>query len=160
MKKCNICGDNKYVEEFGIDNQRPDGRRNTCKECKNARAREIHSNNPEKAKARNLRKKDKRDAYYNSPKGVLINRRAHLKRSYGITLEEYNTMAEEHNFVCAICSKQETHYRNKVLSVDHCHNTGEVRGLLCSSCNKGIGQFNDDIEALNCAINYLKKYKK
>jgi hypothetical protein len=59
------------------------------------------------------------------------------------------------NFVCKICGKPETAINKKYLCIDHDHGTLKVRGLLCDNCNKGLGCFKDDIEALKKAIEYL-----
>lgn len=82
-----------------------------------------------------------------------------LKRSYGIGIVDYIVMLKEQNGLCAICKKPETSIRkNKVmqLAVDHCHETGKIRSLLCSKCNPGIGYFNHDINLLKSAIDYLE----
>ena len=82
----------------------------------------------------------------------------HLKKHYGITLEWYNEQHEKQNGLCAICGKPETAVvrGNRIsLAVDHCHETGKVRGLLCRACNNAIGAFNHDINVLNKAIAYL-----
>jgi len=76
----------------------------------------------------------------------------HLKK-YGITKDDYLRMVEEQGGVCAICGKPDSIR----LAVDHCHTTGIVRGLLCSGCNTSLGKFNDDIEVLRKAIEYLEK---
>lgn len=88
-----------------------------------------------------------------------------LKRNYGITLVEYNEMLEIQEGLCAICGNPETSrdHRTKelrALAVDHNHDTGEVRGLLCGDCNTGIGLLQDDIELLLNAIDYLKMPKR
>ena len=67
-----------------------------------------------------------------------------LKKSFGITLEQYNAMFEEQKGVCAICSNPETIVDNRTkqprnLVVDYCHTTKKVRGLLCMGCYQGIG---------------------
>lgn len=83
-----------------------------------------------------------------------------LKSIYGIKLEDYARMLNEQNGVCAICGKPETKIKNgklAMLSVDHCHNSTKVRGLLCGNCNLGIGYFQDDIVRLENAIEYLKR---
>ena len=85
-----------------------------------------------------------------------------LRKQYGITLEDYYKMLEEQNHVCAICGRAEyaTDHRSglpRALAVDHCHETGKVRGLLCTNCNRGLGKFNDNIERLANAIKYLSK---
>lgn len=71
-----------------------------------------------------------------------------------ISFEEYERMFIKQNNRCAICGGIEA--RNKILSLDHCHRTNKVRGLLCSSCNNGIGFFRDNVELLSKAIKYLK----
>jgi len=76
----------------------------------------------------------------------------YLKSRYGITIDRYDEMYEQQDGKCAIC-KAEDEGR---FAVDHCHNTGKVRGLLCRSCNLGIGQLKDDIEVLTNAITYLQ----
>ena len=73
-----------------------------------------------------------------------------LKRKYGITLDDLKRMEIEQDFVCAICKKR------KPLCIDHNHNTGKVRGLLCHDCNRGIGLFADNIEIFETVILYLK----
>ena len=82
-----------------------------------------------------------------------------MKRLYGITGLEYNTLLKKQEGVCAICgtstptlNQDETRPN---LYVDHCHTSGAVRGLLCGKCNSGLGQFNDNPELLQAAINYL-----
>jgi len=77
-----------------------------------------------------------------------------LKRSFGITLADYDRMLEEQNGVCAVCGQQDKHYR---LAVDHCHTTNKVRGLLCSPCNLGIGKFKDQPDRLEAAAAYLRR---
>ena len=83
-----------------------------------------------------------------------------LKRHYGVSLEWYTTKLKEQNGVCAICKQPET---KKIagslpaLAVDHCHDSLEVRGLLCSNCNRGIGHLKHDIKILEAAIEYLRR---
>ncbi len=84
-------------------------------------------------------------------------------KKYGIGPETYNEMLLKQNNVCAICYLPETKIHNKTglvckLSVDHCHNTGKVRGLLCTKCNTGIGQLSDSPELCINAYNYLKNH--
>lgn len=85
-------------------------------------------------------------------------RNADLKRHYGVTLEWYNERFAEQNGVCAICERPETAViKGKVIAmaVDHCHDTGKVRALLCRSCNNAIGAFEHDPTFLQKAIEYL-----
>ncbi len=81
-----------------------------------------------------------------------------LKSAYGITLEDYEALLAEQEEVCAICKQPETATRRgKVLklAVDHCAQSGEVRGLLCMNCNQGIGKFKHDASLLVAAVSYL-----
>lgn len=70
------------------------------------------------------------------------NRRHRLKRLYDLTVAEYDQMLEAQDGVCAICEK--TCWTGMRLSVDHNHQTKKVRGLLCNSCNRGLGAFDDE----------------
>ena len=81
-----------------------------------------------------------------------------LARNFGITAEEYYKMLEEQNGVCAICRKPESAKHNekiRKLAVDHDHKTGEIRGLLCSNCNTGLGGFKSSLALLHSAEDYL-----
>lgn len=81
-----------------------------------------------------------------------------LQANYGITIIQYDAMLAAQNNVCAICGRNETALWKGVvrrLAVDHDHETGEVRGLLCHQCNLGLGHFEDDRKLLQNAINYL-----
>ena len=79
-----------------------------------------------------------------------------LKRNYGITIEQYDALLVKQNGLCAIC--QNVSGRKK-LSVDHDHQTGKVRGLLCNPCNLSLGGFKDRSKLLAQAIIYLDKYR-
>jgi len=85
----------------------------------------------------------------------------HQLGKYGLTIDTYNKMLAEQAGVCAICKGQETVRgrggKLKKLSVDHCHTTNAVRGLLCHYCNVGIGYLKDDPEILRAAHKYLEK---
>ncbi len=99
---------------------------------KNAYAKEWRAKNPLKAKS------------------------AGLKSRYGITIEEYNEMLLEQGGGCAICEKPETNQYS--LAVDHNHENGKVRALLCSQCNRSLGGFKDDRKLLMKAVMYLDSH--
>lgn len=108
-------------------------------------------------------KKEAKKAYLEKHRNSRRNTR--LKREYGITLEDYNKMLEDQNGVCSICKKSETSIHEKTnklrnLAVDHCHETGKVRGLLCSKCNRGLGYFKDNVMNLIKAAKYLIFHRK
>jgi len=73
---------------------------------------------------------------------------------YGISVEEFNELFKKQNGCCAICGKHQTEFENR-LSVDHCHKTKTVRGLLCHKCNRALGLFNDDPEIIAKAQEYV-----
>lgn len=81
-------------------------------------------------------------------------RKHHLKRAYGLTLEQYDQMFEVQGGVCAICNGPETN--GKRLSVDHDHKTGRIRGLLCHKCNGLLGFACDSADILLNAIYYIE----
>ena len=88
-----------------------------------------------------------------------------LKFKYGLTIEEYDEMFKRQNGLCAVCGKPETfcHQDTKVptrLSVDHSHDTGKVRGLLCRKCNQLIGFADDNTNILLNAMTYLNGFKE
>ena len=80
-------------------------------------------------------------------------RNRHLIRKYGITADEYDTKLKKQNGVCGICMLDRD--SRNFLAVDHNHDTGVIRGLLCENCNRGLGMFKDNKEFLQNAIHYL-----
>ena len=85
-------------------------------------------------------------------------RRSFLKSKYGITPEHYDVMYEEQGGCCKICNRHQTEFQKR-LAVDHDHNTGAVRSLLCPSCNSGIGKLGDNIDVVRNALDYLIEHK-
>ncbi len=79
---------------------------------------------------------------------------------YGITIKDYDAMFLEQRGVCKICSLPQTNKRCIHLCVDHDHDTGKVRGLLCDPCNRAIGLLKDDERLLQKAIDYLRTTSK
>lgn len=82
-----------------------------------------------------------------------------LWKHYRIRLPEYNALYASQDGKCACCGQHESAFKRK-LHVDHDHETGKIRGLLCTQCNPGIGYFQDSIPRLEMALAYLKKFKK
>jgi len=96
----------------------------------------------------------------NPEKVALIERRRNLKRLYGLSLQDYEQLLKEQNFKCALCDK--THEQEKVvgknLAVDHCHKTGQVRGLLCNDCNRNLIRHRP-LEVFRKAVIYLERFE-
>lgn len=83
-----------------------------------------------------------------------------IKKTYDISWEDYQELLENQDSCCAICKSRISSARTNRLFVDHCHETLTVRGLLCSSCNHGLGLFKDSPSLLKRAINYLESGKE
>lgn len=160
-RTCTKCNTEKPLtsEFFTKDKYDKSGFTYRCSKCRNLASYEWNRLNKEKVKAANLKNQDKRKAFYNSPEGIISSRKAHLKRNFGLTLEDYEKMSEEQNHKCQICGRGEMNYKNKVLCVDHNHTTGKIRGLLCGLCNSGLGKFLENKELLLNAIKYINKYE-
>jgi hypothetical protein len=79
-----------------------------------------------------------------------------LKYQFGIDLIQYNQILTKQNFCCAICLRHQSQFK-VAFSVDHCHGTDKIRGLLCDPCNRALGQFQDDSERLKRAAEYVKE---
>ena len=137
MKTCNRCNKTKTYENFRSRKDSKDGYRNQCRVC-----------------IEEMRTERRHD-----PIRSLQEREWNLQRLYGITGEDYDKLLEVQNERCAIC---DTHYsevtgRFKRLCVDHCHDTGKIRGLLCNNCNRSLGLLKDNAETLLEAYRYLTK---
>lgn len=106
---------------------------------------------------------------FHKRKGELLSHRcrsctaaALIQSRYGLKAEDFNSMASKQQGRCAICSadlklRQGSVCRDKTVAVDHCHQTGRVRGILCSMCNTGLGSFTDSEAKLAAAIRYLRQ---
>ena len=117
----------------------------------------AHKRKPEIKETRNARRR-----ISNNPEKRLTNRAQTLKR-YGLTIEKFDQMLDQQNGVCAICGSPpatEGWQTVKQLHVDHDHATGHVRGLLCDTCNRGLGYFHDDLAKLEQAKQYLIRTRK
>lgn len=181
QKTCSNCKISKPLTDFYKAKGCKQGRLGRCKVCKEAEVRIRRANNPQKFKdyqnKHNRKRKKERAAWYLENKERLAiehrnyynrskekTKARELKKSYNITLDQYLKMLLEQDNKCAICKRPEKaiHFQTKEvrrLAVDHCHKTGSVRDLLCSSCNRGIGSFEDNIEFLTKAIEYLTKHE-
>ncbi len=131
MKRtCNIC--NKLKGKKGFEKGR-----NQCRKCRNNYRKTLKTRTGDGLRDYNL------------------------KKMYNISLTDYNQMVTNQNNKCNICNKiNESGPWNNKLVVDHCHKTGKIRALLCDKCNKGLGQFNDNVEVMKKAILYLLKFKE
>ena len=131
MIKCRVCKTEKEETCFAIDRQTKRGRQSRCKECRS----EHYQQNKDRAKE------------------------YALKRRYGISLKEYTEQCEAQNNLCEMCGKPpKGRSFAGVLHVDHNHETGARRGLICNRCNTALGLLEDG-QLLADAWTYLAKYK-
>jgi hypothetical protein len=124
-KVCTKCGVEKPYDEYYDKSGRSGRPRGHCKKCHSKKTLENYHKNP------------------------AVKQRVRMKK-YGLTLDTFAEMVERQGGLCAIC-KQPT----KDWAIDHCHSSGQVRGLLCRHCNMGLGCFRDSIPSLAAAIRYL-----
>jgi hypothetical protein len=134
MKICTSCKQELDESNFWKNKSTKDGLQSQCKTCWQAVTNRYLQG-------------DTRLKY------LRIRRNRHLVNKYGITLEEYEVMLKKQNGVCYICKGKP---EDKNMAVDHCHDTGKVRGILCENCNRGIGMFKHNVTLLKSAINYLQ----
>ena len=136
-KECTKCTEVKPFTEFYISKNHPTGYSSHCSMCIKAKAVKVRAANPEKTRAKNLKSK------------------------FNMSIDDYNKLYIEQDGLCRICDEVETRRDSKGgvvwMPVDHCHDTGKIRGLLCSRCNTGLGLLGDSIKTLKCAIKYLRK---
>lgn len=144
-KICTKCKETKPLSAFGLHHGKKGSKPRShswCRACKNTgnRAnyarRRLNGSNPNQA--------------------------SHLRLMYGLSVEDYQAAFARQNGVCAICHQAETsiHPRSQMvrnLSVDHDHETGAFRGLLCHSCNRALGLFKDDPAIIQSAVYYLNQ---
>lgn len=110
--------------------------RHLCKPCATAKVAAWKAENPERY--------------------AHAQRSSHLRKNYGMTIEQFDVMFQRQGGKCAICHEAPADPRGFKPHVDHCHTTGKVRGILCGRCNKALGQFKDDATLLRRAIHYLE----
>ena len=150
-KPCRKCGN---TERYASANK-------PCVKCVKENSKRRHENG--KTRADKQKNREKVNAYNReryhalSPEEKRMRLRRQLLATYGMTPEDYDNKLSSQNGVCALCKKKCP--TGKPLAVDHNHDTGEVRGLLCTNCNTGIGLFYERIDLFEAAVLYLDQYK-
>lgn len=145
---CRTCGEDKDQSEFHYK-PKADRYESECKECANERSRKYRLKNKKAISEQRKQYREENKEEHLHKKWV-----RNLKLQYGITESEYADILDSQNGLCAICGTSEKD-SPKRFAVDHNHETGEVRGVLCSSCNLGIGNLGDSPDRLYSAMRYL-----
>lgn len=177
-KQCSNCLETLPTSSFYREKRSTTGLTSRCKPCSRQIVSDWQKDNRERKNARTriwwLDTAEQRHAYQrewaanNSEKLAIYKKswaeanpdkvmNAKLIWNYGITLDEYKELLSSQGGKCAICQSAPL---SKNLCVDHNHDTGKVRGLLCDMCNKGLGHFKDNLELLSKAVKYITKYDR
>jgi hypothetical protein len=156
---CTKCKQGRPQSEFYQDAKgRANGLSFWCKPCKRAQKAAYNAANRGKRSEYMARWRkanaEHRKAYQDANRDRRRDQR--FRQEYGIGLDEYRAMLDAQKGVCAICGGAEP-VKGRRLAVDHCHEGGRVRGLLCGRCNLTIGKFNHDPHLLRAAIDYLER---
>lgn len=183
-KKCRVCGEEKTLDCFNLHHLKgqykyiSDKYRSECKLCQRKIAKDYRERNKEKLRQQRIRRKDKikawKEKYYSDPQkkeearaysrayyykqnGIEKGFNSKLRTRFGITRDQYDFLLKCQNDGCAICGANVARKNAKHLAVDHDHQTGKVRGLLCTRCNRVIGSFQDNPDLLRKAAQYLEQ---
>lgn len=177
-KECCRCHEIQPLTEFHRAADRPDGRYPQCRACKAERAR-VYREGPyregirQRERERAQRDADKRKAqqklsYARLDPEAKEARRADgreraMKRTFGITMAEYEVLWAQHGGVCGICHRAESEVeprtaRLRRLAIDHDHDSGRIRGLLCRKCNTALGLIGDDRAVAASLLAYLERH--
>ena len=161
---CTKCGETKPLGEFYFRSSRQQHHA-SCKACQRTASSEWKKQNPEKSREMLYSWRDKNMDKMTAaterwrernPEKQQANARRYGLRRFGITPEQYDAMLASQQYSCAICRKHQTLFKRR-LAVDHNHETGKVRSLLCDNCNKGIGCLQEDPAIFTAALDYLKQ---
>jgi hypothetical protein len=154
MKVCQICKETKSFDHFDKASRynlyptSSAGYQYRCKVCR------LNS----QKKRREICNKINRNHYASSKKRRDSIKNRNLYTKFGITLEQYNNMFLSQGGCCKICDTHQTDLK-KTLAVDHCHKTGNIRGLLCHHCNVALGYLKENDHIMQNMIDYVKKHK-
>lgn len=142
MQTCSQCQVMKPLTEFYGEAKGKNGRQRWCKPCSRTRVTQWRKDNPEAVKR--------------------ADRKKVLKKRYGLTPHDYNKLLAEQNNGCGVCGKPERTIQRagspiQFLAVDHDHESGRLRGLLCQPCNRALGNMGDNLEGVMRFVHYLER---
>lgn len=146
MKECSKCGKLKELNAFHNRKNSSDGKRSACRKCIN---------------------KDNLEHYHQHRKGNthrVVSYRYNIKQRYGLTEDQFSALYYDQNGCCAICDVGLENIfegtEGEQPAIDHCHDTLEIRGMLCRKCNSGIGLLGDTLDGVLKAVEYLTKFER
>lgn len=163
-KKCTMCNIFLPIINFSKDKTKPHGIRPQCKKCHLSHLKNMYHNGggKERQSIRNKHKRKndvewndkikKQKSDWNKTNSGKV-KEMNIKSKFIITMDQYHQLFKNQNNKCAICGDI-----LKKAHIDHDHNTGEIRGILCSHCNVGLGYFKENKLILESAINYIHNY--
>ena len=156
-KICSKCKKEKDLGEFTKSKTSKDGLRSRCKSCRAEDSREYNQRQDVRI-AHNKYCREYTNLPENKERLIKYRKEYWLLRKYNMSLDEKNNIIDKQNNLCAICEKKlEGGIRS---CVDHCHKTGNVRGILCRECNLLLGYIDDNTNILKRAIFYIEKYRE
>lgn len=155
---CYYCATVKGEDQFTTSRVelRAGALKGQCKQCTSEKNRAYREKNPEKLKEYGQRRQQ-------NPERKEYDRQRSYQRRYGLSREEYNGMREAQQYRCYLCGLHEEEHKVSRwgnLCLDHDHRTGQVRRLLCATCNKGLGCFLDDPVLMERAAAYVRTFEK
>lgn len=167
MKKCPKCKQALPLEAFNLNRANKSGRSCYCRLCQKITNATRYALNSEKCRETTKKWREKNPERYrettrkwrekNSERYRATQRNRHLKSNYGIAIEQYAVLFKRQKGVCQICGRANQDGRR--LAIDHCHDTGKIRGLLCNLCNTALGALQDSPSLLRKAAEYLENAK-
>lgn len=137
-KRCPRCGETKPAGQFARSSKNRSGLYSYCRPCNSAAMRAWTKAHPERAK--------------------IAHDASRMRRQFGLEAADYRRILDGQGGACAICRSHDREVPGRRLSIDHNHNTGTLRGLLCARCNRLLGSAEDSAELLEAAAAYLRAH--
>lgn len=157
MKTCTHCGQELSLDRFISDRRRKDGHGSKCRPCARSIREAFYDQYPDREAERRMKQAEASAEWYrrNRDSQAARMRENRIKRQYGLSMQDYADLFASQQGQCSICHTTDPGMGQQTLAVDHDHDTGEVRGLLCHPCNTGIGLLGDNVARLQAAAEYL-----
>lgn len=177
MKSCHLCKKTKDESNFNIDMAKSDMLSSRCKPCHKKYAKDWKIKNKERVQKtganyykinRERIRKNAKNHYEKHKDSISLKNKERynkdyrsfkhqdLKKLYKMTIDQYEQLLEQQNHSCAICKTHKDNF-TRDLSVDHCHITNKIRGLLCTNCNRAVGNVKDSVKIAKNLIKYLEE---